>query len=110
MRKMPTVGNLVHAFPQLHAHVLTCLLASTQMQKRIYSQHKVRTSMQDRTLDSMVPVTNPSQVPAGTSVETSRTKEIRESECILSSVSRLRADVLQGRHDGGIRSAQQSSH
>ncbi|THU96853.1 DNA mismatch repair protein MutL [Dendrothele bispora CBS 962.96] len=76
--------------------------------KKVYSHHKVRTSLADRTLDSMFPVVNTSQVvdkkktsstPGTPSVQlTSRYKEIKESECFLSSVRNLRSALVKGKH------------
>ncbi|KAH6909546.1 DNA binding protein [Coprinopsis sp. MPI-PUGE-AT-0042] len=87
--------------------------------KRTYSHHKVRTSVQDRTLDSMFPVVNPSQIPGappGTqkyrtqgertaedtppvaSDTSSRTHEIPESDCLLTSVQALRSAVTKAKH------------
>ncbi|EIN08836.1 DNA mismatch repair protein MutL [Punctularia strigosozonata HHB-11173 SS5] len=39
-------------------------IASTAAKKKVASQHKIRTSMQDRTLDSMFSVAGPSQPPS----------------------------------------------
>ncbi|KAF9525740.1 DNA binding protein [Crepidotus variabilis] len=79
--------------------------------RKIYSHHKVRTSTQDRTLDSMFPISShaPSKLRSGTSLEadsntsasntpTSKTKDIKESECFLTSVKNLRKAVLKGKH------------
>ncbi|EED84901.1 predicted protein [Postia placenta Mad-698-R] len=84
---------------------------STQLKKKVLSQHKVRTSLTDRTLDSMFPVISPSQQPGsdaatGTTNRTAqeatpgtpRVREIKESECFLTSVRDLRQAVLKGRH------------
>ncbi|KAL6300791.1 DNA binding protein [Sparassis latifolia] len=77
----------------------------TQLKKKTLSQHKVRTSMQDRTLDSMFPVLNQSQQansPAAPSpvAQTPKTREIKESQCFLGSVKRLRQDLFKGQHRG----------
>ncbi|KAF8519443.1 DNA binding protein [Gautieria morchelliformis] len=73
--------------------------SSIQTQRKIYSNQKVRTSTQDRTLDSMFPVINPSQAPATSSpAEPSRKINIKESACILTSVQSLRSDILKRRH------------
>ncbi|KIM34509.1 hypothetical protein M408DRAFT_13970 [Serendipita vermifera MAFF 305830] len=65
--------------------------------KKVYSQYKVRTSLQDRTLDSWMPVvqSDPSKEDA---VPLSRIKEIKETACRLTSISELRAEVLENRH------------
>jgi hypothetical protein len=73
--------------------------------KKVLSQHKVRTSLTDRTLDSMFPAANPTRMDsdsnAGT-VEPSRgsstSREIKESECYLTSVRKLRQAVLKRKH------------
>ncbi|KAH9926723.1 DNA mismatch repair protein MutL [Fomitopsis serialis] len=83
--------------------------------KKMLSQHKVRTSLQDRTLDSMFPVFSPSQQRSGngsgggspnTGTGTGtppqnapRVREIKESQCYLSSVKQLRAAVVKGKHN-----------
>ncbi|KAI0635254.1 DNA mismatch repair protein MutL [Trametes polyzona] len=85
--------------------------ASQQPAKRkVYSQHKVRTSLKDRTLDSMFPVTHPSQrtgsgdgqgESAATTPGTPPTvihKAIKESQCYLKSIRDLRDAVLKARH------------
>lgn len=72
--------------------------------KRTYSQHKVRTSLQDRTLDSMFPVVNPAQLeksstnPSDTQVPPSKSRDIKESECFLTSVQDLRKSLVKGKH------------
>ncbi|KAF8589138.1 DNA mismatch repair protein MutL [Ramaria rubella] len=69
-------------------------------QKKIYSKHKVRTSTQDRTIDSMFPIANPSQVAASDTSGPGRNKDIKESECMLTSVRGLRADIYLASHKG----------
>ncbi|KZT70490.1 DNA mismatch repair protein MutL [Daedalea quercina L-15889] len=79
------------------------------MPKKTLSQHKVRTSLQDRTLDSMFPVISPSQQRGGngspgTGMNTppqagSRVRDIKESQCYLTSVRSLRAAVVKGKHN-----------
>ncbi|KAJ7145341.1 histidine kinase-like ATPase, partial [Mycena crocata] len=69
--------------------------------KKTLSQYKVRTSLQDRTLESMFPVANPTQIDSrgeGKSVQTSKSREITESECFLTSVKTLRQKALKGKH------------
>ncbi|KAF7300657.1 DNA-mis-repair domain-containing protein [Mycena chlorophos] len=71
--------------------------------KKTASQYKVRTSMQDRTLDSMFPVLNPTQIQGGDPGSASAPKprllrEITESDCILTSVQTLRQAVAKGKH------------
>lgn len=75
--------------------------------KKILSQHKVRTSGADRTLDSMF-LPTPTQSgdrgnPAarrGTEVvkERRKTREIQQSTCYLTSVLALRDNVKKGKH------------
>ena len=76
--------------------------STTSNQKKIYSHNKVRTSTLDRTIDSMFPVTNPAQTPVvgDNREDIVRTKDIPESECILTSVRGLRTEVRKGRHNG----------
>ncbi|KAJ7057872.1 hypothetical protein C8F01DRAFT_1086284 [Mycena amicta] len=70
--------------------------------KKNASQYKVRTSLQDRTLDSMLPVLNPTKIQNGESSSASSTprppREIKESDCILSSVKTLRQAIAKGKH------------
>jgi DNA mismatch repair protein MLH1 len=73
--------------------MLTSLIGS----KKLSSQYKVRTSVQDRTLDSWMPITQNN--PSGEeTAPLARTKEIKETVCRLTTVSGLRAEVLQNRH------------
>ncbi|KAJ7484753.1 histidine kinase-like ATPase [Mycena latifolia] len=71
--------------------------------KKTASQYKVRTSLQDRTLESMFPVANPTQIEGassskGKSADTSKSREIKESECYLTSVKTLRQKAIKGKH------------
>ncbi|KAK7046661.1 DNA-mis-repair domain-containing protein [Favolaschia claudopus] len=71
--------------------------------KKTASQYKVRTSLQDRTLESMFPVVNPTQIAesakgAPSTPDTSKSRDIKESECILTSVTRLRQSAIKGKH------------
>ncbi|KAG6909915.1 hypothetical protein DXG01_014435 [Tephrocybe rancida] len=74
--------------------------------KKTLSQHKVRTSLKDRTLDSMFPVTNPAQVARSPSqgnqgestAGTLRSRDVKESECYLTSVVNLRQKIVKGKH------------
>ncbi len=77
--------------------------------KKVLSQHKVRTSGADRTLDSMF-LPTPTQSgdhgdPAarqGKEVmkERRKTREIQQSTCYLTSVLTLRDNVKKGKHTG----------
>ncbi|KAI0674398.1 DNA binding protein [Trametes maxima] len=83
--------------------------ASHLAKRKVYSQHKVRTSLKDRTLDSMFPVAHPSQQigsgdggsSAGTpgTPPTLRDREVKESQCYLRSVRVLRDAVQKARHN-----------
>lgn len=75
--------------------------------KKTSSQHKVRTSLKDRTLESMFPVANPAKVtpnPAGQAKAadalpgTFKAREVKESECFLTSVQILRRNLIKGKH------------
>lgn len=90
--------------------------------KPTYSQHKVRTSLKDRTLDSMFSTSNPSQIGHGSrselgktredaidadggvppdpggNLEAVRAKEVKESKCYLTSVKSLRDGVQKAKH------------
>ena len=73
--------------------------------KKIYSHQKVRTSLQDRTLDSMFPVVNPAQVESQEAPvqnpETSsslKSRDIKESDCSLTSVKVLRQAFIKDKH------------
>ncbi|KAI0659236.1 DNA mismatch repair protein MutL [Cubamyces menziesii] len=79
--------------------------------RKVHSYQKVRTSLKDRTLDSMFPVTHPSQLKRTTSggdednspgtsetLPTVRDKEIKESQCFLKSVRDLRNAVTKAKH------------
>lgn len=73
--------------------------------KKTLSQHKVRTSLQERTLDSMFPVVNPARVDGSStdnrvngSQNAIKSRDVPESECNLTSVRNLRQGVVKGRH------------
>ncbi|KAJ8509480.1 hypothetical protein ONZ45_g8355 [Pleurotus djamor] len=76
--------------------------------KKVASQHKVRVSLKDRTLDSMFPVRSQSQqqVSAADSVplppsqpsSPTKTRDIKESQCFLTSVNNLRNALNKRRH------------
>ncbi|KAG8832709.1 DNA mismatch repair protein [Serendipita sp. 399] len=87
--------------------------------RKVYSHYKVRTSLQDRTLDEWMPVAGTTSGEGAEKerpitadndaagdgvvqeeVASSRSKEIKESICRLTSVLELRAEVLTGRHKG----------
>lgn len=75
--------------------------------KKPAPNHKVRTSQQDRTLDSMFPVLAASQRPSTNDMDSGQTQkavvvkvpEIVTSECNLASVMRLREEVERVRHE-----------
>ncbi|KAI0293990.1 hypothetical protein BC826DRAFT_1013643 [Russula brevipes] len=75
--------------------------------KKILSQHKVRTSAADRTLDSMfLPSSSQPREPDNTTArqdtdtvkERRKTKEIPQSTCYLTSVLTLRENVKEAKH------------
>ncbi|ESK91760.1 dna mismatch repair protein [Moniliophthora roreri MCA 2997] len=83
--------------------------------RKVYSHHKVRTSLQDRTLDSMFPVASPSQIQSSSdntsgkkgksggdtpAILQSRYRDVQESDCNLTSVYNLRKTVLKQKHKG----------
>ncbi|KAF8340115.1 histidine kinase-like ATPase [Amanita rubescens] len=76
--------------------------SSGDTRKKVYSHQKVRTSLHDRTLDSMFPVANPAQVElqeaAVQNPETPKTREIKESDCSLTSVKTLRQAFVKDKH------------
>ncbi|EIW55636.1 DNA mismatch repair protein MutL [Trametes versicolor FP-101664 SS1] len=82
--------------------------ASQPAKRKVYSQHKIRTSLQERTLDSMFPIAHPSQRTGSGDVDgvvgtpgtppVLRGKEIKESLCYLKSVKDLRSIVLKQNH------------
>jgi len=85
------------------------MVAVSEQKKKVYSHYKVRTSNQDRTLDSMFPVVNQAAQPERTSSTTQlsgaqppttqlKAKEIKESQCFLTSVKGLRQNLLTGKH------------
>jgi DNA mismatch repair protein MLH1 len=83
-----------------------------EVKKKTLSQHKVRTSLQVRTLDSMFPVPNPSRIdPAmktdNPSTGQQKSREVEESKCFLTSVKNLRQSLAKGKHTRGGRSRSQ---
>jgi DNA mismatch repair protein MLH1 len=83
---------------------------------RVPSQHKVRTSAMDRTIDSMFTVHNPSLVDTSKyrdentnvdeidvdqepATQVSKTEEIKESTCYLGSIALLRQAVGKNKHE-----------
>jgi len=81
--------------------------------KKPLPQHKVRTSLADRTLDSMFAVVPTADDKTSQGIGSSTTPQIQqmvarkkddiiESECFLSSIQSLRKSVLQNRHSGGF--------
>ncbi|KNZ81633.1 DNA mismatch repair protein Mlh1 [Termitomyces sp. J132] len=82
-------------------------LSKASKLKKTLSQHKVRTSLKDRTLDSMFPVENPAHVASSSSQgksqdestgKTLKSREIKESVCFLTSVLDLRRKITKGKH------------
>lgn len=82
-------------------------LLDAEEQRKVYSHNKIRTSLKDRTLESMFPVVNPAQLDSTstTNLKTtdassggSKTREIKESECYLTSVNQLRQTIVKNKH------------
>lgn len=65
-------------------------VSGSQVAKKVLSQHKVRTSLQDRTLDSMIPVTDPLRNDSDEPVTAIRLRDIKESTCHFTSITELR--------------------
>ncbi|KAL4073647.1 histidine kinase-like ATPase [Scleroderma yunnanense] len=66
--------------------------------KKAPSQYKVRTSLQDRTLESMLPVSNPSRSDGGDLSSTTQLGDIKSSRCELTSIAELRQSVVKNMH------------
>lgn len=78
-------------------HAVTYLPLAT----KLYSQHKVRTSLHDRTLESMIPVLNPSRSDGDdVSKKVASLRDIHESACDLTSILELRKSVQKSVHHG----------
>ena len=86
--------------------ILTPFRLAEAIKRKVYSQHKVRTSTQDRTLDSMFPLASQNtsldvamaEAPNTPSNALTRGREVKESECLLTSVKELRKKVQKGKH------------
>ena len=86
--------------------ILHRLRLAEVMKRKVYSQHKVRTSTQDRTLDSMFPLAGQNtfsdvamaEAPNTPSNALTRGREVKDSECLLTSVKELRKKVQRGKH------------
>ncbi|KZT10305.1 DNA mismatch repair protein MutL [Laetiporus sulphureus 93-53] len=92
---------------EMHEEGSSTPLSSIQQKKKVLSQHKVRTSLQDRTLDSMFAIVSPSQQASGGSGpsgpetppnQVAKARDIKESLCYLTSVRNLRQAVVKGKH------------
>ncbi|KAI6131443.1 histidine kinase-like ATPase [Pisolithus croceorrhizus] len=70
---------------------------SASLVQKSLSQHKVRTSLQDRTLESMLPVNDPSRSD-DSSGRAVRLGDIKESQCSLTSIAELRQSVVKNVH------------
>lgn len=70
---------------------------SASLVRKSLSQHKVRTSLQDRTLESMLPVNDPSRLD-DSSGRAVRLGDIKESQCSLTSIAELRQSVTKNVH------------
>ncbi|KAG5645503.1 hypothetical protein DXG03_005913 [Asterophora parasitica] len=80
-------------------------VSESDSKKKTLSQHKVRTSLKDRTLDSMFPIVNPAQVSKSSThghqkdfLSTLKSRDVKESECNLTSVVNLRQKTTKGKH------------
>ena len=73
--------------------------AAPALKKKTLSQHKVRTSLADRTLDSMFHVASqpPGAMSNGPSPK-AKERHIPESVCYLRSIQELRKKVAGGAH------------
>jgi DNA mismatch repair protein MLH1 len=96
------------------------LRVAAQMQK-VYSQHKVRNSQQDRTLESMFPVVHPATQGVADDSDDEKeaeaidleeaediskqlkVRDIPESACYLSSVVELRQEITSQKHNSMFR-------
>lgn len=74
------------------------VIVDTSRAKKLSSQHKVRTSVQDRTLESMLPMSNTSRSDAGNSGKALRLGEVKESKCDLTSIVQLRGSIMKNIH------------
>ena len=105
--------TIPHRYQQVDpkAPLIACILladpictSASDIKKKTLSQHKVRISAQDRTLDSMFPVTNPARISgvytpsADPPPNVSKSKDIKESECYLTSVQNLRESTAKSKH------------
>lgn len=66
--------------------------------RKVYSQYKVRTSAQDRTLESWMPVVQ--DEASSSDAPLTRVKEIKEVVCNLVSILDLREEVSKNQHSG----------
>ena len=81
-----------------HGHLVVTYLP---LATKLYSQHKVRTSLHDRTLESMIPVLNPSRSDGDdVSKKAVGLRDIPESSCDLTSILELRKSVQKSVHHG----------
>jgi hypothetical protein len=100
------VSSTKYSWPK-KVHTDNFVQLAEAMKRKFYSQHRVRTSTQDRTLDSMFPlasqntVVSPSNVATADSPNTpsnALTRGVMESECLLTSVKDLRKKVQKRKH------------
>jgi len=77
-------------------------IKSCSVVKKVLSQHKVRTSLQDRTLDSMIPVTDPLRTESDEPVTAIRLRDIKESTCHFASIAELRRLATKRIHHGEL--------
>ncbi|KAI6158071.1 histidine kinase-like ATPase [Pisolithus tinctorius] len=92
-----TMMDLQKAHPLVGLKAILTTVDSLLLVQKTLSQHKVRTSLQDRTLESMLPVNDPSRSD-DSSGRAVRLKDIKESQCSLTSIAELRQSVVKNVH------------
>lgn len=77
------------------------VVAYRPLAQKLYPHHKVRTSLHDRTLESMIPVLNPSRSDGDDVAKKAvGLRDIPESSCDLTSILELRKSVQKSVHHG----------
>ena len=94
---MSGLGVSSYVFPD----IVILLLFIFPLATKLYSQHKVRTSLHDRTLESMIPVLNPSRSDGDdVSKKAVGLRDVPESSCDLTSILELRKSIQKSVHHG----------
>lgn len=105
-KEMARGQRMIAEFQKVKVSVCTSLrqisFESCSVAKKVLSQHKVRTSLQDRTLDSMIPVTDPLRNDSDEPVTAIRLRDIKESTCHLTSITELRRLAHKRIHHGRL--------